>query len=30
VASFPTVDGANGVKIRKSELRDMAREVMAE
>jgi fatty-acyl-CoA synthase len=30
VASFPTVDGANGVKIRKGELRDMAREVMAE
>jgi fatty-acyl-CoA synthase len=24
VDSFPTVDGANGVKIRKSELRDMA------
>jgi fatty-acyl-CoA synthase len=30
VASFPTVDGANGVKIRKSELRDMARDVIVE
>jgi fatty-acyl-CoA synthase len=30
VASFPIVDGANGVKIRKSELRDMARDIMAE
>ena len=29
VESFPTVDGANGVKIRKSELRDAARAVMA-
>ena len=29
VESFPTVDGANGVKIRKSELRDLARVLVA-
>jgi acyl-CoA synthetase (AMP-forming)/AMP-acid ligase II len=29
VESFPTVDGANGVKIRKSELREMARGLVA-
>ncbi len=29
VAAFPTVDGANGVKIRKSELRDMAHDVLS-
>ncbi len=29
VESFPTVDGANGVKIRKSELRDAARAILA-
>ena len=30
VAAFPTVDGANGVKIRKSELRSMASQLMVQ
>ena len=30
VDSFPTVDGAHRVKIRKSELRDMARALVSD
>ena len=28
VESFPTVEGANGVKIRKTDLRDAARDLV--